>query len=154
MGTMSDLTLVITLSLASTLIAYTSAACLGTRCRLIYATGALAYIALIPLWHYSKESLLFVIVLWVLGIPAIAATLVQIRRVRHSCFPRWYRAWSVAYPSFLSLLLLTSWGYHLVGGVILQVSIVWIVLFVLNLTFWGRAYSQALLVRCPCGDSF
>jgi len=144
-GTMSDLTLVVTFSLASTLVAYTSAACLSTRCRLFYAPGALAYILLIPLWHYRKENLLFVIVLWLVGIPVMAATLVQIRRVRHSRLPKWYRAWSVAYPSFLSLLLLTSWGYHLVGGAILQVSIVWIVILVLNLTYWGASLFASLI---------
>lgn len=145
--TMSEPLSAITLSLVSTLVAYTSASCLSTRCRLFYAAGALTYIALAYLLYHGEWNMFSVFVLWFIGIPVLLATLMQIRQVRHSRFPKWYRAWSVAYPVFLTLLTLMVWGYYLVAGKTPQVPVARTVLLVLNLTYWVAS----LLSKPRCG---
>lgn len=134
---MSDF--VVLFSLISTLVAYASAACLSTRCRLLYAAGSMVYILLVPLSYYNGWSLFFLVTLWLIGIPILAATLLQLRRVRHSRFPKWYRALSVVYPAFLTLLMLLLWSHYWMQGEMMQVPSAWMVLSVVNLIYWGAS---------------
>lgn len=131
---------VVTLSLISILVAYASATCLSTRCRLIYAAGSLVYILLVfLLGYYNEWSLFTVLTLWLICVPILAATLLQLRQVRHSRLPKWYRSLSVIYPAFLTLLMLLLWSHYLMRGEMVQVPSAWMVLSVLNLIYWGAS---------------
>ncbi len=135
---MSDL--VVALSLISVLVAYASATCISTRCRLLYAAGSLVYILLaFLLGYYNGWSMFTVLTLWLIGIPILAATLLQLRQVRHSRLPKWYRSLSVLYPAFLTLLMLLLWSHYLMQGEMAQVPSAWIVLSVLSLIYWGAS---------------
>ena len=99
----------------------------------------MVYILLVPLSYYNGWRLFFLVTLWLIGIPILAATLLQLRRVRHSRFPKWYRALSVVYPAFLTLLMLLLWSHYWMQGEMMQVPSAWMVLSVVNLIYWGAS---------------